>query len=97
MTFRALTSLPLCIALCCVVSTTQGQILINTIDTGTPDYVELYNCGAASVDISGWPVQTVYDTGGGDDASVTCNGATRSRRRWPGYLPGFFSFQALPP
>ncbi|NRA96150.1 MAG: lamin tail domain-containing protein [Planctomycetes bacterium] len=70
MTVRALTSIPLCIALCCVVATTQGQILINAIDTGTPDYVELYNCGGSSVDISGWTLQTFYDTGTGATSEV---------------------------
>lgn len=43
----------------------QGQLRINEVNTGTPDFVELYNCGPAAVDASGWTVTTFYDTGTG--------------------------------
>ena len=44
-----------------------AQVVINEVYTGTPDYVELRNLGAAPVDISGWTVQTFQtsSTGGG--------------------------------
>lgn len=35
-----------------------AQVVINEVYTGTPDYVELRNLGAAPVDVSGWTVQT---------------------------------------
>ncbi len=49
----------------------QGPVLINAVDSGSPDYVELYNCGGLSVDISGWTLSTFYDTGAGATAEPT--------------------------
>ena len=45
-------------------SSTQAQILINEFNTGTPDYLELRNVGASSIDLSGWQVATWYATSG---------------------------------
>ncbi|MFH0944907.1 MAG: lamin tail domain-containing protein [Planctomycetota bacterium] len=42
-----------------------AQVAINEINTGTPDYLELRNMGAATIDISGWVVQTWYATNSG--------------------------------
>ena len=41
----------------------RAQILINEINTGLSDYIEIINIGSASVDISGWKVRS-YETRG---------------------------------
>lgn len=42
-----------------------AQVRINEFFTGTPDHVELQNCSAAPVDVSGWTVQTSFATAAG--------------------------------
>lgn len=36
----------------------RGQVVLNELDTATPDYVELRNLSASPVDVSGWTVQS---------------------------------------
>ncbi|REJ85131.1 MAG: hypothetical protein DWQ36_14715 [Acidobacteria bacterium] len=45
-------------------STSSGGIVVNEIHTGPVDYVELYNSGSSSQNLSGW---TLVSTGGATD------------------------------
>ena len=55
----------------CGLTVGQSTIRINSVSSGTPDYVEIYNCGTTPVDLSGYITGTFYSTGAGAIAEPT--------------------------
>lgn len=53
-----LRTLPL--ALLVLLSSLPAQIVVNEVNSGSPDFVELANCSGTAVDVSGWTVATSF-------------------------------------
>jgi hypothetical protein len=51
-----------CLTICLALQAAPGQVVINEVQTGTPDYIELRNLGQSPVNIGGWVVATWQTT-----------------------------------
>lgn len=63
MFMRSIVPIAAAFAAVLLANTTTGQIVINEVATGNPDYIEIANLGGASVDLSSWVVRS-YETRG---------------------------------